>query len=71
VKQRLEGKDDLEIALEVRKGLTPEIPSNVPDPLKHLMKRCWELLPRNRPTFKDLCQDLHQIIENKSLFSSG
>jgi hypothetical protein len=40
----------------------PEIPSNIPPSLKESILKCWKPNPKDRPSFKDLFNTIHQQI---------
>jgi len=50
------------VAHKVKIGaLHPERPRNCPDPLWYLLKKCWKLEPKDRPTFPDIVKELQEI----------
>ncbi|RHZ84563.1 hypothetical protein Glove_79g24 [Diversispora epigaea] len=42
------------LAMDIFKGLRPEIKCKIPQSLKEIMENCWNLEPLNRPTAKKL-----------------
>jgi len=52
-----------EAAIQIRDGgLTPTFPPETPESIIRVAKSCWEQEPTKRPTFKELCQMLHDVI---------
>ncbi|PKY29197.1 kinase-like protein [Rhizophagus irregularis] len=45
---------DEHLALSICYGQRPQIPEYTPEPYAELMKRCWDPIPTNRPTAKEL-----------------
>jgi serine/threonine protein kinase len=45
----------------IRDGRRPELPDRCPPRLASLIKRCWELEPRSRPGFPEICRELTYI----------
>ncbi|EXX66725.1 uncharacterized protein OCT59_006836 [Rhizophagus irregularis] len=45
---------DENLALAICYGQRPQIPEYTPEPYAELMKRCWDPIPTNRPTAKEL-----------------
>jgi len=45
----------------IRDGGRPELPDGCPRRLTSLIKRCWELEPRSRPDFPEICRELRYI----------
>ncbi|CAM6041027.1 unnamed protein product [Sphagnum compactum] len=52
----------------IRDGRRPELPEGCPRRLASLIKRCWELEPRSRPDFPEICRELRYI---KGLLLTG
>ncbi len=52
----------------IRDGRRPELPDGCPRRLTSLIKRCWELEPRSRPDFPEICRELRYI---KGLLLTG
>ncbi|KAH9549941.1 hypothetical protein CY35_10G046300 [Sphagnum magellanicum] len=52
----------------IRNGGRPELPDGCPRRLASLIKRCWELEPRSRPDFPEICRELRYI---KGLLLTG
>ncbi len=52
----------------IRDGGRPELPDGCPRRLASLIKRCWELEPRSRPDFPEICRELRYI---KGLLLTG
>jgi serine/threonine protein kinase len=46
--------NDFALMKKVREGTRPKIPDSVPENLKSLMKRCWDVDPDERPEFAEL-----------------
>ena len=47
---------DFHLALDVCKGIRPQIPEYAPEPYVRLMKSCWDPIPNNRPTAWEILQ---------------
>ncbi|XP_052095562.1 mitogen-activated protein kinase kinase kinase 20-like [Mytilus californianus] len=47
--------------LVVERGERLTIPSTCPACFSHLMRQCWELEPKKRPSFRDILTKLHTI----------
>ncbi len=45
----------------VRDGVRPELPVDINTKLSSLIRYCWEMDPRHRPTFEDICAELQEI----------
>jgi serine/threonine protein kinase len=45
----------------IRDGRRPELPDGCPRRLASLIKRCWDLEPRSRPDFPEICRELRYI----------
>ncbi|GBB87149.1 hypothetical protein RclHR1_01360020 [Rhizophagus clarus] len=61
---------DLVLALDICKGERPPIPEYTPKPYADLMKRCWDPIPSNRPTARELQNQINvwnNIFSNNSL----
>ncbi|GES90749.1 kinase-like domain-containing protein [Rhizophagus clarus] len=59
---------DLYLALDICRGLRPNIRSETPDSLKELIKKCWDAKPENRPTSKEiLCKLSDNLSEYKNI----
>jgi serine/threonine protein kinase len=52
----------------IRDGGRPELPDRCPRRLASLIKRCWQLEPRSRPDFPEICRELRYI---KGLLLTG
>jgi serine/threonine protein kinase len=52
----------------IRDGWRPKLPYGCPRRLASLIKRCWELEPRSRPDFPEICRELTYI---KGLLLTG
>ena len=50
---------------KVLQGYRNEIPDKCPAHLFNLMKRCWELNPKDRPSFKDILPRFNPERETK------
>ena len=57
---RLSAKD---AAKAIRMGKLPQIPSDCPNHFANLMRNCWELKPKSRPSFRDICRRLKQYLD--------
>ncbi|XP_043722193.1 serine/threonine-protein kinase STY46-like isoform X2 [Telopea speciosissima] len=53
----------LQAALGVRQGLRPELPDKTHPRLVELMKRCWEAVPSNRPSFSEITVELEELLQ--------
>ncbi|PSS31724.1 Serine/threonine-protein kinase [Actinidia chinensis var. chinensis] len=51
----------LQAALGVRQGLRPDLPDNTHPKLLDLMKRCWEAIPSDRPSFSEIRIELEEL----------
>lgn len=51
-----------EIMLNTVNGVRPTIPSNVPEGLKQLIEKCWDVDPEKRPTFDEITSIIANII---------
>ncbi|RIA84266.1 kinase-like domain-containing protein [Glomus cerebriforme] len=45
---------DYYLALDICRGKRPEIRNETPDLLKELIHKCWDAIPENRPTAKEV-----------------
>ena len=62
------GTSNEEVAESIRKGRVLQKPLDCPNKMYDIMKECWNMNPKNRPTFKEL----HQILlECRSSTSSA
>ncbi|CAM6061116.1 unnamed protein product [Sphagnum tenellum] len=52
----------------IRDGRRPELPDGCPRRLASLIKRCWDLEPRSRPDFPEICRELLYV---KGLLLTG
>ena len=48
--------DDVKVAMSIRNGKRPSIPSDVPRHVKKLLQSCWKNKPHDRPTFDGVLQ---------------
>lgn len=48
-------------SMVMHKGLRLEPPEHTPPRLAALLRKCWETNPADRPTFKDVIQELDEI----------
>ncbi|GBB90467.1 hypothetical protein RclHR1_17430003 [Rhizophagus clarus] len=56
------------LALDVCRGLRPNIREETPDSLKELIKKCWDANPENRPTSGEILHTLsYQLNTYKSM----
>ncbi|GMP46461.1 hypothetical protein CsSME_00014612 [Camellia sinensis var. sinensis] len=53
----------LQAALGVRQGMRPDLPDNTHPKILHLMKRCWEAIPDNRPSFSEIRIELEELLQ--------
>ncbi|XP_042413886.1 serine/threonine-protein kinase STY46-like isoform X5 [Zingiber officinale] len=58
-----ENMTPLQAALAVRQGHRPEIPETTHPRLSDLMRRCWEGIPTERPTFSEIVVELEELLE--------
>uniref|UniRef100_U9U989 Protein kinase domain-containing protein n=2 Tax=Rhizophagus irregularis TaxID=588596 RepID=U9U989_RHIID len=56
-------KYDENLALAICYGQRPQFPEYTPEPYAKLMKRCWDPIPTNRPTAKELNSQLTDLWE--------
>ncbi|XAR49642.1 Dual-specificity kinase [Bertholletia excelsa] len=61
----------LQAALGVRQGLRPYLPDGTHPKLLDLMKRCWEAIPSNRPSFSDIRIELEEFLEEVQVTSKA
>ncbi|POG61111.1 kinase-like domain-containing protein, partial [Rhizophagus irregularis DAOM 181602=DAOM 197198] len=54
-------KYDENLALAICYGQRPQFPEYTPEPYAKLMKRCWDPIPTNRPTAKELNSQLTDL----------
>ncbi|TQE05253.1 hypothetical protein C1H46_009110 [Malus baccata] len=50
-------------AVQLRKGLRPEIPNNGHPEVLELMQSCWDSVPSNRPSFSDIRAQLESLLQ--------
>jgi serine/threonine protein kinase len=55
------GEIPVNVAIKVSNGLRPQLPSNRPEKLCELLKRCWETKPEDRPSFDEIYETLNEI----------
>ncbi|XP_059630517.1 serine/threonine-protein kinase STY46-like isoform X2 [Cornus florida] len=53
----------LQAALGVRQGLRPDLPENTHPKLLNLMKKCWEAVSDNRPSFSEIRIELEEFLQ--------
>ncbi|CAL5384477.1 unnamed protein product [Camellia sinensis] len=53
----------LQAALGVRQGMRPDLPDNTHPKILDLMKRCWEAIPDNRPSFSEIRIELEELLQ--------
>jgi serine/threonine protein kinase len=58
---------DYYLALDICRGLRPDIRVETPDSLKELIKKCWDANPENRPTSKEI---LYTLSDNLSEYKN-
>jgi hypothetical protein len=51
-----EGRNFMNVTMDVLEGRRPQIPLDCPKPYKKLMKSCWRANPSKRPTMADLLE---------------
>ena len=65
------GIDGFQVAwLIVEKAERLAIPSTCPLPFANLMKSCWELEPKKRPSFKSILVKLEEMLNDVGLAES-
>ncbi|CAF3604797.1 unnamed protein product [Rotaria sp. Silwood1] len=58
------GFDQMQVAFGIATNkYSLPIPSTCPEEFSQLMKDCWQLLPKDRPTFSELYEQINKIIE--------
>lgn len=45
----------------LKNDLRPEIPADTPDNFAELIRRCWDRVPKNRPSFKQIIGELSSM----------
>ncbi|KAL6079419.1 Tyrosine-protein kinase abl1 [Balamuthia mandrillaris] len=60
------GLTPVQVALQVTKGSTPEMPENIPEVLRDIMKACWQFDPKDRPTMEEVVAMLEEEGEASS-----
>ncbi|GES99768.1 kinase-like domain-containing protein [Rhizophagus clarus] len=58
---------DVHLALDICKGKRPLIPEYTPDPYAALMKRCWDPVPSNRPTARELFSQFNDLQDEQGI----
>ncbi|XP_048226692.1 serine/threonine-protein kinase STY8 isoform X3 [Ricinus communis] len=53
----------LQAALGVRQGLRPDLPQYAHPKVLHLMQRCWETTPTDRPSFSEITVELEMLLQ--------
>ncbi|XP_033632232.1 dual specificity protein kinase splB-like [Asterias rubens] len=72
--QPFSGLSVFQVLEKVQQKKRPEIPQTCPEPLKHLIKSCWDHKPNKRPSFKDILIALEALSfppEWRSLLSAA
>ncbi len=57
-KRPFKGKPSAVIPTLIKDGNTPEIPTSTPPVFARLIKRCWDLNPKERPSVQDILKEL-------------
>src|SRR5436190_4756067 len=60
---------DFLLALDICRGLRPEIREKTPQPLKELIQKCWDANPDNRPTSEQVLEKIKNMNINESELS--
>jgi serine/threonine protein kinase len=63
-RQPYQGKPAMELALQIPKGLRPDVPSRCPEVYADLMTRCWSSDPAARPSSSDALHALEAIVHS-------
>ena len=50
------------LAMDICEGLKPEIKCEIPQFLKEIMEKCWNIEPLNRPTAEELKSELDKYL---------
>ena len=61
-KQPFEGKEYVQVVFQVGSGKTVTIPPDCPEDLANLMKLCWQVNPRSRPTIDHILEMLDRSL---------
>lgn len=56
-----------EVRKHVRAGGRPELPATVPDDLRKLIVRCWDMNPTCRPDFFEICTNMQGLKSSRHL----
>ncbi|RIB22018.1 kinase-like domain-containing protein [Gigaspora rosea] len=64
-----ETKSDLQFQLQVFNGLRPHIYENTAICYADLMKKCWKLDPKQRPTSKEIYDTFAEWLNNENILS--
>jgi Protein tyrosine and serine/threonine kinase len=59
--------NDVEVARLVKRGVTPQIPKSMPAPIAKLIRSCWNIKQRKRPSFKEIIARLESILRKHEL----
>lgn len=54
--------ENLQVAVEVVKGTTLDVPPNCPPQLGDMMKMCWSREPSTRPSFEQIGRKLSDLV---------
>lgn len=54
------------VADEVRRGYRLEQPPHCPNDVHQIMQKCWEQVPENRPSFRDIHESIQVLTEDYS-----
>ena len=60
---------DLNLALDICRGLRPKIREKTPQPLKELIQKCSDANPNNRPTSEQVLEEIKNMNINESELS--
>jgi serine/threonine protein kinase len=60
--------DKLNLTIDICNNLRPEIHKNTPKSLVHLLNKCWDAIPLNRPTADEIIQKLSHFETDDIIF---
>ncbi|RHZ83548.1 hypothetical protein Glove_91g143 [Diversispora epigaea] len=55
------------LAMDICKGLKPEIKCEIPQYFKEIIEKCWNFDPLNRPTTEELCSQLRECFDGNEI----